>query len=48
LRPLILDLGVPLGSYYLMRAAGVALVPALAISSIIPAARTIAGLVKDR
>lgn len=48
LRPLILDLGVPLGSYYLMRAAGVALVPALAVSSIIPAVRTVAGLVKDR
>lgn len=48
LRPLILDLGVPLGSYYLMRAAGVALIPALAISSIVPAVRTVAGLVKDR
>jgi hypothetical protein len=48
LRPLILDLGVPLGSYYLMRAAGVALIPALAISSILPAARTITGAIKDR
>lgn len=48
LRPLILDLGVPLGSYYLMRAAGVALIPALALSSIVPAIRTIAGLVRDR
>jgi hypothetical protein len=48
LRPLILDLGVPLGSYYLMRAAGVPLVPALALSSILPAARTISGLIRDR
>ncbi len=48
LRPLILDVAIPLGSYYLMRAAGVALVPALALSSILPAARTIIGLVKDR
>jgi hypothetical protein len=31
-----------------MRAAGVALAPALAVSSIIPAVRTVPGLVKDR
>jgi len=48
LRPLVLDLGVPLGSYYAMRAAGVALIPALALSSVLPAARTLIGLVKDR
>src|ERR1700678_3957993 len=48
LRPLIFDLGIPLGSYYLMRAAGVALVPALALSSVLPAARTIIGLTNDR
>lgn len=48
LRPLVLDLGIPLGSYYLLRALGVALIPALALSSILPAARTVIGLVKDR
>lgn len=48
LRPLLLDLAVPLGSYYLLRAAGVALVPSLVASSIWPAARTIVGLVKHR
>ena len=46
LRPLILDLGIPLGSFYVMRAFGVALIPALALSSILPAARTVFGLVK--
>lgn len=48
LRPLVLDLGIPLGSYYLMRAAGVPLVPALGLSSVLPAVRTILGLIKDR
>jgi len=48
LRPLLLDLAVPLGSYYLLRAAGVALVPSLVASSIWPAARTIVGVVKHR
>jgi hypothetical protein len=48
LRPLVLDLGVPLGSYYLMRAAGLALIPALALSSVVPAARTVASLFRDR
>jgi intracellular septation protein A len=48
LRPLVLDLGVPLGSYYVMRAAGVALVPALALSSVVPGARAVASLFRDR
>jgi hypothetical protein len=48
LRPLILDLGIPLGSYYLLRGAGVALVPALIGSSVLPAARSVVGLVRDR
>ena len=48
LRPLILDLGIPLGSYYLLRAAGIGLVPALIASSVLPTARSIYGLVKDR
>jgi hypothetical protein len=48
LMPLVVDIAVPLGSYYLLRAAGCGLVPALALSSIAPAARTVFGLVKDR
>ena len=48
LRPLILDLGVPLASYYLLRRVGLDLVTSLALSSLVPAARTVVGLVKDR
>lgn len=48
LRPLILDLGVPLASYYLLRKVGVDLVTSLALSSLVPAVRTVIGLVKDR
>ena len=48
LRPLILDLGVPLASYYLLRRVGVDLVTSLALSSLVPATRTVIGLVKDR
>jgi hypothetical protein len=48
LRPLLLDLAVPLGSYYLLRGVGVGLVTALAVSSILPAARTVAGVVRHR
>jgi hypothetical protein len=48
LLPLVVDIAVPLGSYYLLRAAGCGLVPALALSSIAPAARTVFGLVKNR
>ena len=48
LRPLIIDMAIPLGSYYLMRHLGVALIPALALSSVVPAAHSVIGLVKDR
>jgi hypothetical protein len=48
LLPLVVDFAVPLGSYYLLRAAGCGLVTALALSSIAPAARTVFGLVRDR
>jgi hypothetical protein len=48
LRPLILDLGVPLASYYLLRKLGVAVVPSLALSSVVPGVRAVVGLVKDR
>jgi hypothetical protein len=48
LRPLILDLGIPLGSYYLLRAAGVGLVPSLIASSLLPAGRSVYGLIRQR
>jgi hypothetical protein len=48
LRPLILDLGIPLGTYYILRAAGAGLVPSLILSSVLPAARSVAGLVRQR
>jgi hypothetical protein len=48
LRPLIIDVAIPLGSYYLMRKLGVALIPALALSSLVPAAHSVIGLVRDR
>jgi hypothetical protein len=47
LRPLLLDLAVPLGSYYVLRGAGVGLVASLALSSVLPTVRTVAGLVRD-
>ncbi len=48
LRPLILDLGIPLGSYYLLRGAGAGLVPSLIASSVLPAARSVYGLARQR
>jgi hypothetical protein len=49
LRPLLIDVGIPLGTYYLLRDAfGVSLWLSLALSSIGPAARAIAGLVAER
>ena len=49
LRPLLIDIGIPLGTYYLLRNAfGVSLWLSLALSSIGPAVRAIAGLVAER
>ncbi len=48
-KPLILDLGLPLGSYYLLHDAfGVGLLLSLALSSVPPAVRTLYGWVRDR
>ncbi|MEU3465304.1 VC0807 family protein [Streptomyces sp. NPDC006733] len=48
-RPLVLDIAVPLGSYYLLRDGfGVGLVPALLLSSVVPGVRTVVGAVRDR
>jgi hypothetical protein len=49
LRPLLIDVGVPVGIYYLLRNAfGVRLWLSLALSSIGPAVRAVAGLVAER
>jgi hypothetical protein len=46
--PLLLDVGVPLGSYYLMRHFGVAMVTSLAISGLLPAVRVVWSTVRER
>src|SRR5262252_3310222 len=49
LRPLAIDIGIPLGTFYLLRDAfGVSLWLSLALSSIGPAVRSVAGLVAER
>ncbi|MFF8992033.1 VC0807 family protein [Streptomyces sp. NPDC014983] len=49
LRPLLLDVAVPLGAYYLLRdGLGASTLAALAWSSVVPAARTVWGLVRER
>src|SRR5215475_13138869 len=49
LRPLAIDIGIPVGTYYLLRDAfGASLWLSLALSSIGPAVRSVAGLVKER
>ena len=49
LRPLLIDVGIPVGTYYLLRDAfGVSLWLSLALSSIGPAVRSIGGLVAER
>ncbi|MFF3917789.1 VC0807 family protein [Streptomyces sp. NPDC001852] len=48
-RPLVLDVAMPLGSYYLFKDAfGMSTFAALAWSSVVPAVRTVWGLVKER
>ncbi|MEV6056857.1 VC0807 family protein [Streptomyces sp. NPDC052107] len=48
-KPLVLDVAVPLGSYYLFKDAfGMSTFAALAWSSVVPALRTVWGLVKER
>jgi hypothetical protein len=49
LRPLTIDVGVPLGAYYLLHDAfGLSLWLSLALSSVGPAIRAVAGLAADR
>lgn len=47
-RSLILDIGLPVGSYYLLRAVGCDVVTALALSSVPPAAQSVLALVRGR
>jgi hypothetical protein len=47
--PLLLDVGVPLGSYYLLHAGlGVSIMVSLTVSSAVPAARVAAGILSKR
>ena len=49
LRPLALDVAVPVGLYYVLRDGfGVSLVLSLAASSVLPAARSVAGFARER
>lgn len=48
LRSLLLDVAVPLGGYYVLRAAGCDVVISLALASVPPAARTAAALVRGQ
>jgi hypothetical protein len=49
LRPLVIDVGIPVGTYYLLRDAfGASLWLSLALSSTGPAVRAVAGLVAER
>ena len=48
LRPLLIDVGIPLGTYYLLRDAfGLSLWLSLALSSVGPAVRSVAGLCRS-
>ncbi|WP_433476610.1 VC0807 family protein [Spirillospora sp. CA-142024] len=49
LSPLVVDVAVPLGIYYAAhKGLGIDLVTSLALSSVVPAVRTVAGFVRDR
>ncbi|POX57734.1 hypothetical protein C3492_42060 [Streptomyces sp. Ru62] len=48
-KPLLIDVALPLGSYYLFKDAfGMSTFAALAWSSVVPAVRTVGGLVRER
>ncbi|MGH3393552.1 MAG: VC0807 family protein [Streptosporangiaceae bacterium] len=47
--PLVIDVGIPVGSYYLLHAGlGLSLWLSLALSSVVPAVRSVTGLVAQR
>src|SRR6202012_5216713 len=49
LLPLLVDVGIPVGSYYLLRdGLGLSLWLSLALSSVVPAIRSVAGILAER
>jgi hypothetical protein len=48
LRPLVLDVAVPLASYYVLHAAGCGVVESLVLASVFPAVRSVIGLIRER
>jgi hypothetical protein len=48
IRTLVVDVGVPPTLYYVLRAAGASVVLALSLGAIVPAASTLAGLIRSR
>lgn len=49
LRPLAVDIAVPLGAYYLAHSvAGLSLITSLTLSSVVPLVRTVFGLLRER
>lgn len=46
--PLVLDVAVPLGAYYLLRHFGVPLVTALAVSGVVPCVRVVWSAIRER
>jgi hypothetical protein len=49
LRPLVIDVAIPVGGYYLLHAGlGLSLWSSLALSSVVPAGRSVAALVAER
>lgn len=48
LAPLVVDVAVPLVSYYVLKAAGLGTFGALAWSSVVPAVRTVWGVARER
>jgi hypothetical protein len=49
LKPLVIELGVPVGSYYLLHdGLGLSVIASLALSSVVPGVRTVVGVVRER
>ncbi|WP_405804211.1 hypothetical protein OG729_03525 [Streptomyces sp. NBC_00210] len=48
LTPLLVEAGVPMAAYYALKAGGLSTFAALAISSVLPAVRTVWGVIRER